>query len=280
MTTTTTPPRDLVGARPRAGISTPGGPIPPVTRGIPLTRVVAVELRKSFDTRAGFWLLCSIGLAALMTTAAIIAWAPREELTYSQFVLAIGMPMTVILPVIAALSVTSEWTQRTGLATFTLVPHRGRVLLAKALGSVLVALASTVVAFVVAALGNLVAAGLTGRAPVWDADATSLVAFAAAITLLLLTGFTIGTLIRSSAGAIVAYMLYAFVAPGALTLLAMYQEWFRDLRPWIDAKLTQDALMHGGLSGDQWAHLAVTSFVWLVVPLAVGARNVLRAEVK
>ena len=50
----------------------------------------------------------------------------------------------------------------------------------------------------------------------------------------------------------------------------MYQEWFRDLRPWVDAKLTQDALMQGGLSGDQWAHLAVTSVVWLVVPLVVG----------
>lgn len=104
----------------------------------------------------------------------------------------------------------------------------------------IVAFASTVVAFVVAALGNLVAAGLTGRAPVWDADATSPAAFAAAITLLQLTGFTLGALIRSSAGAIVAYLLYAFVLPGVLTLLAMYQEWFRDLRPWIDAKLTQD----------------------------------------
>ena len=79
--------------------------------------------------------------------------------------------MTVILPIIAALSVTSEWTQRTGLATFTLVPHRGRVLLAKALGSVLVAFASTVVAFAVAALGNVVAAQLAGITPVWDGDA-------------------------------------------------------------------------------------------------------------
>jgi ABC-2 type transport system permease protein len=279
-TTTATPALDVDSTIPSAGGWSTRGATSPPTRAIPLTRVVAVELRKSFDARAGFWLLCSIGLAALLTTTAIIAWAPREELTYSQFLLAIGMPMTVILPVIAALSVTSEWTQRTGLATFTLVPHRGRVLLAKALASVLVAFASTVVAFAVAALGNLVAAGLTGHAPVWDADASSMAAFSAAITLLLLTGFTFGALIRSSAGAIVAYMLYAFVVPGVLTLLAMYQEWFRDLRPWIDAKLTQDALMHGGLSGDQWAHLAVTSFVWLVVPLAIGVQNVLRAEVK
>lgn len=247
---------------------------------IPLRRLVAVELRKSFDTRAGFWLLCSIGIAALVTTGAIIAWAPKAELTYSQFVLAIGMPMAVLLPIIATLSVTSEWTQRTGLATFTLVPHRGRVLLAKALGSVLVALVSALVAFVVAAAGNVVASATAGIAPIWDGDVSSLAGFAVAIELLLLVGFILGALIRSSAGAIVAYMLYAFVLPGVLTLLAMYQEWFRDLRPWVDAKFTQDALMQGGLSGDQWTHLVVTSVVWLVVPLAIGARMVLRAEVK
>src|SRR3712207_8360666 len=58
-------------------------------------------------------------------------------------ILAIGVPMTVILPIIAVLSVTSEWSQRSGLATFTLVPHRGRVLLAKAMAVVLVDRKST-----------------------------------------------------------------------------------------------------------------------------------------
>ena len=90
----------------------------------------------------------------------------------------------------------------------------------------------------------------------------------------------LGALIRNSAGAIVSYMLYAFVAPGVLALLAMSQEWFRDLRPWVDAKFTQDALMQGGLSGDQWTHLAVTTVVWLVIPLTIGVMNVLRSEVK
>lgn len=252
----------------------------PDPRPIPLSRVVKVELRKSFDTRAGAWLLRGIGLAALATTGALLAWAPEEQLAYGQFVLAIGMPMTVILPIVAVLSVTSEWSQRTGLATFTLVPHRGRVLLAKALSCALVALASTAVAFTVAVGGNLVAARTGGITAVWDVDAASMVAFACAITLLMLVGFTLGALIRTSAGAVVAYMVYAFVLPGLLALLAMNQAWFRELRPWVDAKLSQDALLQGGLSGDQWAHLAVTSLEWLVLPLVVAVVAVLRAEVK
>lgn len=249
-------------------------------RRIPLSRLVAVELRKSFDTRSGLALLAGIGAAALLTTGAVIAWAPQEQLTYSQFTLAIAIPMSVILPVIAVLSVTSEWSQRTGLTTFTLVPHRGRVLLAKALGMALVGAVSTVVAFAVGALGNLAGAGLAGIDPVWDRDLADVATSALGHTLLLLVGFMLGVLVRNSPGAVVAYMVYAFVAPGLLALLAFSQDWFGDSRPWVDAKLAQDALLQGQLSGEQWAQLGVTSVLWLVVPLVVGVLRLRRSEVK
>ena len=250
------------------------------TPRIPLTRIIAVELRKSFDTRSGRWLLASIGLASLVTTGAVIAWAPMDEFRYSQFTLAIGMPMSVILPVIAVLSVTAEWTQRSGLTTFTLVPHRGRVMLAKAWAAFLVALGATVVAFVVGSLGNLVGAAIAGISPVWDQDLADVGYFALGNSLLMMIGFTLGALIRTSAGAVVAYMVYAFVAPGLLAFLAFNQAWFRDVRPWVDPKYNQDALLRGGLSGEQWSHVAVTTLVWLVLPLVVALVTLRRSEVK
>jgi ABC-2 type transport system permease protein len=250
-------------------------------RPIPLTRIVAVELRKSFDTRSGLALLASIGAAAVLTTGAVIAWAPETEFTYGRFTLAIGFPMSVILPIIAVLSVTAEWSQRSGLATFTLVPHRGRVLLAKAIGAVLVAVASTIVAFAVGALGNVVGTAMTGTPTVWDVDVADVGYFAFGTTLLLLVGFTLGALIRTSSGAIVAYMTYAFVIPGLLAFLAFNQAWFRDARPWVDPKFNQDLLLQGGgLTGEQWTHLAVTSIAWVVVPLLIATINLTRMEVK
>ena len=104
---------------------------------IPFSRVVSVELRKMFDTRSGFWLLASIGITALIATGAVIAFAPDSELTFETFATAIGFPIAVILPMIAILSVTSEWSQRSGLTTFTLVPHRSRVVLAKAIATMI-----------------------------------------------------------------------------------------------------------------------------------------------
>jgi len=247
---------------------------------VPWARLVRVELRKSFDTRSGRWLLASLGLAAVLTTGAIIAWAPTSELAYSQFTLAIGVPMTIILPIIAVLSVTSEWSQRSGLATFTLVPHRGRLVLAKAVAAVLVTVPATAVAFAVGAVGNVIGTALADVPTVWDQSLVDVGYFAAGQTLLLLVGFVLGALIRNSSGAIVAYMLYAFVVPGLLAFLAFNQAWFADARPWVDAKYNQDALLRGQLAGDGWSHLAVTSLVWLVVPMMVAVVNVLRSEVK
>jgi ABC-2 type transport system permease protein len=247
---------------------------------VPLTRLVEVELRKNFDTRSGRWLPVSLGLAALLTTAAVIAWAPADQLSYSQFTLAIGVPMTIILPIIAALSVTSEWTQRSGLATFTLVPHRGRVIFAKAVGAVLVTVPATAAAFGVGAVGNLVGAAVAGVPTVWDQSVVDVGYFALGQTLLVLVGFVLGALIRNSSGAIVAYMVYGFVAAGLLAFLAFNQEWFADARPWVDAKYTQDALLRGDVAGDGWSHLLVTNLVWLVLPMMVAVVNVLRSEVK
>jgi len=246
---------------------------------IPLSRMVSVELRKSFDTRSGFWLLASIGLASLIATAVVVLVAP-VELAYSTFTLAVGFPMAVILPMIAILSVTSEWSQRSGLTTFTLVPHRGRVILAKGLVALGVAVGSMVLAFAVGVVGNVAGSAIAGTPAVWDQNPLELAHVVLANTLVLVVGFTLGVLIRSSAGAIVAYFVYAFVLPPLLDLLAASQAWFADLRAWVDPSVTQHELFHGSLTGEQWAQLGVTSVVWLAVPLTIGLWTLLRSEVK
>lgn len=166
------------------------------------------------------------------------------------------------------------------LTTFTLVPHRGRVVLAKAIGLVTVTALAVPVAFAVGALGNLAGSAIHGADAVWDQSVSDVLYFFLANTLLLLVGFMLGVLIRASTGAIVTYFVYAFVAPTLLTFLALSQDWFRDLQPWVDPNYSQDALFKGGFGAEQWAQLGVTSAVWLVLPLAVGVVTLLRSEVK
>ena len=247
---------------------------------VPLGRIVAVELRKMFDTRAGFWLMASIGLANLLATVSVIAFAPDATQTYDNYAAAIGFPMAVILPMVAVLAVTGEFSQRTGLTTFTLVPHRGRVLVAKAVASLGVAVVSMLLAFGVGALGNLVGTAIAGVDTVWDISLAHAGYIVLGNVVGMTLGFTLGLVMRNTPGAIVGYFVISLVLPTIFGLLAAFQEWFSDLQPWVDLNYAQGALFEGTMGGAEWAHLGVTSLIWLVVPLAVGVRLVLRSEIK
>ncbi len=254
--------------------------VPAARPRVPLTRVVGVELRKMFDTRSGFWLMASIVIVSLMATGAVIAFAPDSELTFATFATAIGFPMAVILPIIAILSVTSEWSQRSGLSTFTMVPRRGLVVWAKAASAVVVGVISMLVAFAVGAVGNVVGTAITGTDRVWDVSASDLLYIVIGNVLGMLIGFMLGVLIRNSAGAIVSYFVYSLVFPTIFGLLAELQTWFRDLQPWVDFNYAQGALFNGDMTGEQWANIGVSGTIWLLVPLAVGLALLLRSEVK
>jgi ABC-2 type transport system permease protein len=251
-----------------------------VVQRVPLSRVTRVELRKMFDTRSGFWLMASIVIAALVSTVATILFAPESDLTYYTFAKAIGFPMTVILPMIAVLSITGEWSQRSGLTTFTLVPHRSRVILAKVIASVTVGVASMLFALAIGVVGNLVGTTMAGTDLVWDVSVAHAVDIVIGSLLCLLTGTMLGLLFRSSPVALVAYFVYALLVPTVSGLLATSQQGYRDLQPWVDLNYAQSFLFEGTLTGAQWAHLAVTVTVWLVLPALIALRLVTRSEVK
>ncbi len=247
---------------------------------IPLSRIVRVELRKMFDTRSGFWLIASIVITGLIATIATIAFAPDQDLTYYNFAKAVGFPITVILPMVALLSITSEWSQRSGLTTFTYVPHRGRLVGAKTVASVTVAIASMLFAFVAGALGNVVASIIAGTPMVWDLSVGHATTIVLGNLVSLLTGTMLGMLLRSSAGALVTYFVITLVVPNLFELLAASQSWFAHLQPWVDLGYAQTFLFEGMQTGAEWAHIASTVLIWIVLPGLVGLRLVLRSEVK
>lgn len=248
--------------------------------GVPLSRLVRVELRKMFDTRSGFWLLASIGIVATLATLGVALFVPDEDLAYSAFGAAVRSPMVVLLPIIAILSVTGEWSQRTGLITFTLVPHREHVIAAKALAATAVGVLSMLVAFAIGALGNVLGSAANGVGTVWDLSIGDLLLILLANVLGLLTGFMLGLVFRSSVAALVAYFVYAFVLPSIFAVLAATQKWFQDAQPWIDWNFAQSRLFDAPVGGLGWANLATSGLIWFVIPMAVGLWAVLRTEVK
>ena len=244
------------------------------TPRIPMTRLIGVELRKLGDTRAGKWLLIGIGVITLAVIVIFFLAADPDERTFQTFIGITATPQGFLLPVLGILLVTSEWSQRTALVTFTLMPVRGRVLGAKVVAALLAGVAAIVLAIVIAAAATVVgsADGAWDGVGVDDFGKFFLLQASG-----VLQGLAFGLLFLSSAAAIVTY----FVLPTAFTILATLWTALDTVRPWIDLATAQTPLFSNiDLTGEQWAQLTTASLIWVVLPFVVGLLRVLRAEVK
>jgi ABC-type transport system involved in multi-copper enzyme maturation permease subunit len=219
-------------------------------------------------------------MVALIATGATMIFGHRETLRYSEFAKAVGIPTTVILPILGALAVSSEWGQRTALTTFTLVPSRARVVTAKLIVVIAVGLASLAAVFVAAALGNLVNAAIAGISPQWNMSMSQILQIVLADGIGMLMGFMLGAMFRNSAAAVVGYFVYELVLPGVSQALAGAQPWWQHNAGWFDLRSASIPLYDSGITAHQWAQLGVSTVIWLVIPLAIAVRLVLRSEVK
>src|SRR5205085_12602592 len=110
------PPRPLVERRARTALLRPHGD-PDMNPTFP--RLTLVELRKMVDTRAGFWLQLIVAGLTLIVVTLFCTFGDTDDLIFrDMFALAV-FPASLLLPVVGILLVTSEWTQRTALITFT-----------------------------------------------------------------------------------------------------------------------------------------------------------------
>lgn len=248
---------------------------------IPMRRLVEVELRKLVDTRAGFWLAASIGVIAVIVVVAMLIAGRNtpEDLNFGAFFSTLTIPISIILPIMAILLVTGEWSQRTALTTFTLVPRRARVVQAKLLTSLIAAVVAVAVSLAIAAVGTAVAGlVLAHPAGAWTFTAAALVNGFIMQLFGMLLGFGFAALILNTPGSIVAY----FALPTVLSLVTELVPWFKDnLGQWIDTATTQ-APFQGDewASGGEWGKLLVSAVIWIGIPLTLGIFRILRSEVK
>lgn len=228
-----------------------------------LVRLVRVELRKTTDTRAGLWLLVLIGVIAAAFVAIQLVVAEPQTMTFENFLRTAVLPVGLLLPVLGILAVTSEWSQRTSMTTFTLVPQRQRVVVAKLIAAVLLSLFAVVACLGAAALGNLIAP-VVGDAPGgWAVDYPTLGYAVVFQVVNVLVGLGLGMLLLNSPLAIVLY----FLLPTLLTILTTMVTALQRPLEWLNLDATVGRLLDEAMTGEAWAQLA-TSFGTVGSPAA------------
>ena len=237
---------------------------------VPFHRLVAIELRKAVDKRAGMWVMIVMAAISLVVVAAYALWGPESEQSFGILLGLTSTPLAMLLPIVGILLATQEWSTRTGLVTFTLEPRRGLVVTAKLVASLLLGLVVMAAAFAAAALVTAVTGGE------WTLTGISAWGLVLAVCIYVLQGAGFGLAFLNTPFAIVA----ALVLPTAWSIATSLVTKMSDVAPWLDLDRTTGPLTAGDMSGKDWAQLATSALVWVGVPIAVGTWRVLRREVK
>jgi ABC-2 type transport system permease protein len=235
-------------------------------------RLTGVELRKMVDTRAGVWLLA----AMLLLTIAIVVALPfldNPDLSLRGVFVDASQAAQTLLPVVGILLVTSEWSQRTALTTFALVPQRARVLAAKLNAGVILVAAAWIAILAVAAVGTAFAGGVelgaTWTLPGWLIGQSFLY-----LAVLMLIGIGFGATLQSPAPAIALYFLMP-LGFAALTAIPALD----GVGAWLNAIQTLEPLVNEALGADEWARIGTTLAVWLALPILAGLWRITRSDI-
>jgi ABC-2 type transport system permease protein len=149
---------------------------------------------------------------------------------------------------------------------------RSRVLGAKLIASLVLALGMVVVAIGVIAAGVLVASpGVEGT---WS-DAAPLISQSAVyLTTGMVSGVAFGAILLTPAPAIV--LRFALPTAG---LAVVSLPVFSGIAPWVDYASAVGQMTVEVMSATQWAHAGTSLALWMVLPLLIGAWRITRREI-
>jgi len=242
-----------------------------------ILRLTRVEMRKMVDTRSGFWLLMVIaGLSVLFVTLGIFTGNDEDRKFYT-FFQATLFPVSILLPVLGILVVTTEWSQRTALTTFGLVPIRLRVVVAKFLAGIAYAMLSILTSLAAAVIGYGVAVALGQTAVTsWSLPGWAIPSAILFQVLGVISGVAFGMLLMNTPFAIVLF----FVLPTALTILGATIHALEKSVAWLDINGATTHLIDTSMNSKDWQHLATASLLWIIGPMILGSLRLVRRELK
>ncbi|WP_130875217.1 hypothetical protein [[Pseudopropionibacterium] massiliense] len=240
------------------------------TSPLALTRTIAVEARKTVNTVSGKTLLL-LGATLMAVFGLGRAILPASDTTFGRIATTACIPGSWIVMAVSVLLVSGEFARREAAITFTLDPRRGRVLTAKAVVAVGLALAAACWALIVAGGAYLLAPALAGATLPPDLEPGRIAVVFGGLVFTALAGLALGLLTRNAVAPIVVMLVW----PTFSMLIARSSEVAQKIIPWIDIEPVA-SLFHS--SSQAWAQLGTSVLAWIVLPGVIGAWRLFRGD--
>ncbi|KAA5836317.1 hypothetical protein ABT337_28055 [Saccharopolyspora hirsuta] len=236
--------------------------------------LLAVERIKLFSTRSAWW--CSALALALTIGFAGLFASQMDDMTLKMTQAGYQFGLMVVL-VLAALSITTEYRFGTIRSTFLAVPNRTAALTAK---TVLVALVALVI-------GEIAAFGSWGVSTVLASQADLALRTAddwrmvAGVGLVFALGavlaVAVGALLRQTAGAVTLLLIWSLLVEGLVGLIPQIGETVQEWMPFMHASNFLTGTPDSGMPLGPWGSLgyfaAVVLAVWVIALVVVRRRD-------
>jgi ABC-2 type transport system permease protein len=214
--------------------------LPPATGRAGLAGALRSEFTKLRSVRSTYWSLLalvvvSVGIGAAISGGVAANWShmqPSDKATFDATqvsLFAFFQLGQLVIAVIGALAITSEYSTGMIRTSLTAQPRRGVVYAAKAIVFTAVALVvSLVTSFIAFFLGQALLSSTGASATLSDPNVLrAIIGSALFVTLVGLIAFAIGAIVRHTAGAITIVIAVMFVIPIITNLLP--QSWHDDM---------------------------------------------------
>lgn len=233
------------------------------TSCVRLSSIVKAEARKATDTQVAKTIIVT---TAFLTLAMFIASILRFEnnSSWTDPFVAISSPASTLLAIIFILLICEEWTRGTALVTYTFVPQRNKVILAKLIILFVFFLGTIIALYTFSAIASIIASGIHSYSIFWSEPIYSVVLLALPLLVNMLFGFSMAMATQETTIALGLYFVLPpiTVIASQLPVIGSYSKWF--------SLEHSSSLFIAGATGVSAAHYICSILIWIVVPCIIG----------
>ncbi len=233
------------------------------TKNLKFSKLVKSEFRKTFDTTTSKTI---IGVIIFLTICMFVLsiFRYKEATVWTSPFVMLSNPSVTLLPIIFILLVCEEFTKGTALITYTFVPDRKKVILAKLSVLMITFSLIIVVLMLLTLISSIVSSSMNNYLIDWNVSFISLFKLILPLLINLLFGFSIAVFTKEST---IALGMYFVIPP--ITVLATQLTNIGKFFKWISLEHSS-SLFIGGATGVNTLQFICSAVFWVLVPLLLG----------